>query len=82
MSSNRSEVIDKANITYSHLRNALEKQTEEQVGTINFSNLSKKVDFDLKQVESIFLKNILTNFIKTRALEIVKLQGIIRYSRL
>ena len=62
----RSQVIEKSKFTYSLLGKALEKQTEKQVDALPSLNLSAKTD-DLKQIENIFPKNLLTNVINDRA---------------
>lgn len=43
-------------------------------------NLANKKDDELKQIASILPKNLLTNLIKNKALETVKLQTIIQIS--
>ena len=60
------QIIEQNKFTHSLLGKALEKQTEKQVDALPSLNLSAKTD-DLKQIENIFPKNLLTNVINDRA---------------
>ena len=60
------QIIEQNKFTHSLLGKALEKQTEKQVDELPSLNLSAKTD-DLKQIENIFPKNLLTNVINDRA---------------
>ena len=44
LSSNRSQIIQQAKVTYSRVRKALEKQVEKQVDALKFLNFSNKTD--------------------------------------
>ena len=59
--------------TYSRLRKVLEKETEKQVDAFSPINFSNKEDDELKQMESIFSKNLLNNLNRNKALKIVNL---------
>ena len=72
--SNWSQIIEQAKFTYSPLGNALEKQTEKHSYALKPLNLSNKRDYILKQIEGIFSRNLLTNLIKNKIQEIVKLK--------
>ena len=60
------QIIEQNKFTHSLLGKALEKQTEKQADELPSLNLSAKTD-DLKQIENIFPKNLLTNVINDRA---------------
>ena len=62
---NGRQVIEQAKLTYFLLENALEKQTGKQV-----------CDYELKQVEGIFPKTLLTDLIENKVKELIKLQSI------
>ena len=44
LSSNRSQIIEQAKLTYSPWRKALEKQTKKHVGALKSLNFSNKID--------------------------------------
>ena len=57
----------------------MEKQTEKQVNalkSLKSLNLSIKEDNELREIGCIFIKNMLTDLIKRKVLEIIKLQEI------
>ena len=57
----------------------MEKQTEKQVNalkSLKSLNLSIKEDNELREIGCIFIKNLLTDLIKCKVLEIIKLQEI------
>ena len=44
LSSNRSQIIKQAKVTYSRVRKALEKQIEKQIDALKFLNFSNETD--------------------------------------
>ena len=70
--------MEQAKFTYSPLDKALEKQTKKQVVALKSVKRYKKEDDELKQIKSIFPKNLLNNLIKNKVLEILKLQNVIK----
>ena len=64
MPSNQRQIIEQTNFAYSLSRKPFEKQTEKQD--------------ELKQIEGIFLKNLMNDLIRVKLKEIVKLQDIIK----
>ena len=75
--SNQRQIIERAKFEYSPLRKAFEKQTEKQVGDLKSLDLSNKKD-ELKQIQSIFPQNLMSDLIPVKLKEIVKLQDIIK----
>ena len=73
--SSQSQIIQPAKFAYSPLGKAFEKQTENQVGTLESLEISNKKD-ELKQNEGIFPKYMLNDLIITKLKEIIKLQNI------
>ena len=68
--SNRSQIIEQANFTYSPLEKASEKQTEKQVDTLKSLNLSTR-RVELTLTGSIFPRNLLTELAINKVLIIV-----------
>ena len=62
LSFSQRQIIEQAKFAYSPLEKAFEKQTEKQVDTITSLDISNKKD-ELKQVESIFLQNLMNDLI-------------------
>ena len=59
---NQSQMKERAKFTYSPFGKTLEKQTKKQVDTLNSLVPSNKRD-ELKQIESIFPKNLMNDLI-------------------
>ena len=77
VSFNQRQLIEQAKFAYSPLGKAFEKQTEKQIGDIKPLDLSNKKD-ELKQIESIFSENLMSDLIRAKLKEIGKLQDIIK----
>ena len=71
------QIIERAKFAYSPLWKALEKQTEKQVGALNYLDPFNKKD-NLKQNEDIFQQNLMKDFIRLTLKEIVNVQGFIK----
>ena len=78
---NQRKIIEQAKFAYSPLGKAFVKQTEKQVDFINSLDISNKKD-ESKQTESIFLQNLMNDFIRTKLKEMVKLQDIVKKDNL
>ena len=77
MPSNQRQIIEQAKFAYCPLEKTLEKPTEEQVGALKSSDTSNKKN-ELKQIEDIFLQNLMNDLIRVRLKEIVGLQDVIK----
>ena len=75
MPSNQRQIIEQSKFAYSPLAKAFEKQTKKQVGAMKALDISDKKD-ELKQIESIFPQNLMSNLICVKLKEIVKLQNV------
>ena len=69
--------MEQAKFAYSPLGKGFEKQTEKQVGAVNFLDVFYKKD-ELKQIDGIFPQNLMNDLIRDKLKEIVSLQDIIK----
>ena len=67
----------KAKFAYSPLGKAYEEQTEKQVAALKPLDLSNR-KCELKQIQSIFLQNLMNDLIRVKLKEIVNLQDVIK----
>ena len=74
MSFNQRQIIEPAKFLYSPLGKSFEKQTEKQINGMKSVDASDK----LKQIEGIFLQNLMNDLIRAKLKEIVELQYIIK----
>ena len=79
MPSNQQQIIEQANLTYSPLGKAFQKQTKEQVKAIKNLNISDKAN---KVTEGIFPRNVLNNLISKKFKKIIELQNSIELDKL
>ena len=75
--SNRKQILEENKFIYFPLGKALEKQTQIQVDHFKFLNLSNKTN-ELKQIEGIFPKNLMNDFIIHKLKDVIKLHDIIK----
>ena len=71
LSSYQRQIIEQNKFAYFLLRKAFEKQTEKQVGSLDSLDLSNKKD-ELKEIESIFLQNLMNGLVHAKLKEIKK----------
>ena len=74
---NQSTIIEHAKFTYSLLGNTSENKFKKQVDASKSINLSYKID-ELKQVESVFPKNHLSDLLIDKLKKIIQLQNNIK----
>ena len=67
----------KAKFAYSPLGKAYEEHTEKQVAALKPLDLSNR-KYELKQIQSIFLQNLMNDLIRVKLKEIVNLQDFIK----
>ena len=79
--SNQRQIIEQTKFTYSPLRKAFEKQTQEEVKTIKDLNISDKTN-ELKQIEGLFPQNVLNDLISNKLKKIIELQNSIKLDNL
>ena len=72
--------MEQAKFAYSPLGKGFEKQTEKQVGAVNFLDVFYKKD-ELKQIDGIFPQNLMNDLIRDKLKEIVSLQDIIKIDK-
>ena len=77
----QSQIIEHAKFTYFPLGKAFEKQTNKQADALKSLNLSHKIG-ELKQIEIVFPKNQLNDFIIDKLKEIIQLQDNIKVDHL
>ena len=72
--------MEQAKFAYSPLGKGFEKQTEKQVGAVNFLDVFYKKD-ELKQIDGIFPQNLMNDLSRDKLKEIVSLQDIIKIDK-
>ena len=73
---NKQQIIEQTKFTYSPLGKAFEKQTKEQVKAIKDLNIFDKVS-ELKQIESIFPQNVLSDLISNKLKRIISYRTVL-----
>ena len=74
--SSQRHIIEQAKFAY---RKPFEKQTEKEVGALNFLNLSNK-KVELKQTEGILPQNLMNDLIHDKLKKIINLQDVMIYT--
>ena len=72
--SNQRQIIEQANLAYSHLEKAFKKQREKQIDAIKSLDPSNK----LKRIEGIFPQNLMNGLIRAKLKEIAELKDIFK----
>ena len=72
--SNQRQIIEQANLAYSPLEKAFEKQREKQIDAIKSLDPSNK----LKRIEGIFPQNLMNDLIRAKLKEIAELKDIFK----
>ena len=72
--------MGQAKFAYSPSGKVFEKQTEKQVGAVNFLDVFYKKN-ELKQIQGIFPQNLMNDLIRDKLKEIVSLQDIIKINK-
>ena len=75
--SKQRQIIEQAKFANSPLGKPLKKQIEKQVGDLKSPDLFHKKD-ELKQIQGIFLQNLMINLVHAKLKEIINLQDTIK----